>query len=67
MNSGFEQEKPLAPSSDLIEMLDRTRGEWTDWDGIERLLDDAREKWDIEWQDRLVELAMLTTGKPLRN
>ena len=27
-------------------MLDRTRGLWADWDGIEGLIDDARARWD---------------------
>jgi predicted DNA-binding antitoxin AbrB/MazE fold protein len=38
------------------EMLNRTRGLWADWDCVEQAIDDAREKWDNEWQDRLTSL-----------
>ncbi len=30
--------------------LDRTRGLWADWDGIEDLLADARDKWEQAWR-----------------
>jgi hypothetical protein len=34
----------------LDAVLDRTRGLWADWDGIEDLLADARDKWEQAWR-----------------
>lgn len=39
---------------DIARMLEQTRGLWADWEeNVEELIDDARKKWDQEWQDRL--------------
>lgn len=40
----------------ITEMLNRTRGLWADWDGVEEYIEEARAKWDEEWQDRLSSL-----------
>ena len=33
----------VSESADLTTVLERTRGLWADWEGIEQLIDDARE------------------------
>jgi predicted DNA-binding antitoxin AbrB/MazE fold protein len=45
--------KPAGSPADVAAMLDRTRGLWADWDGIEGLIDDARARWDQAWRDSL--------------
>lgn len=40
-----------APSGETLDAaLERTRGLWADWDGIEDLLADARDKWEQAWR-----------------
>jgi predicted DNA-binding antitoxin AbrB/MazE fold protein len=52
------QPSPSLPPSDaddeILAMLERTQGLWAD-DGeeIAKFIDDAREKWDQAWQDKL--------------
>ena len=45
--------QPPVEQDAIDEMLDRTAGLWADLDGIEDLINDARSKWDAEWQQRL--------------
>jgi len=56
MNDGDEIEVvlPSQPSREaVVEMLDRTRGLWAEWDDIEALIDDGRAKWDESWQKKI--------------
>ena len=49
----IEVEWKLSTRDDTIcAMLDRTRGLWADWEGAAGLLEDARQKWEQEWQNR---------------
>jgi predicted DNA-binding antitoxin AbrB/MazE fold protein len=48
LRDGDEVEVELRSAStpaDVAAMLDRTRGLWADWEGIEGLIDDARASW----------------------
>jgi hypothetical protein len=44
------------PSSEVQQMLDRTRGMWADVEGLEEALNEARQLWDQEWEANLPSL-----------
>jgi predicted DNA-binding antitoxin AbrB/MazE fold protein len=53
----IEVEWSLVPSDEEIDaMLDQTRGMWADLEDIEPFIEEARARWDQEWQDRLASL-----------
>jgi hypothetical protein len=60
LQEGLEIEvqwEPPANPNAIDDMLDRTAGLWADLDfDVEGFLEDARAKWDDEWQKRLSSL-----------